>query len=404
MRRFTILALLLGGLGCLAWLATACDDDTTKPAPVSSLSYQGHENERDTDVLVGVYPALVGTRLDDCQTCHKSGTVTYTGGKTADLYPCTYCHLLPHPDATVTGGAPANYAGTLNAFGLAYKNAGRNADALRAIASLDSDGDGSANDAELNAVRYPGDANSKPGQPIAPSRTLTSSQLRALTSWSEFLLLNSKKQQFDTYAAYRGVTVKALLEAAGVDLSQATSISFIAPDGFAWDCAVASTQSAYPRGLWYPNLDPGSFTDSNQGFVEYPPADQIPAGLTSGGEIPGDPWMLIAYERDGGAMDVSYLDITTGKLEGEGPYRLIVPQATPGAPDRGSTYSPSGYADGYDYDGAKDHNAGNCVRGLVAVRINPIPAGYEEFDWKNGGWSLVNRGELLIYGTGVSGN
>jgi hypothetical protein len=402
MRRIVLFALLLGGLGPFA--AGCSDDDTPQPTPVSSLSYQGHENEQDTDVLVKVYPALVGTRLDDCQTCHTGGTVTYDNEDTAELYPCTYCHLLPHPDASVVSGAPANYAATLNPFGVAYKNAGCNSDALRSIANVDSDGDTYANGAELNATRYPGDPNSRPGQPLAPSRTVTASQLRALEPYSEFLLLNSKKQQFDTYATYRGVTVKELLESAGVDLSQATSVSFIAPDGFAWDCPVAQVQSACPRGLYYASLDPGSFTDPDQGFVEYPPAGQIPAGLPDGGEIPVDPWMLIAYERDGGAMDGSCLDTASGRLEGEGPYRLIVPQATPSAPDRGSSYSPSGYEDGHDYDGARDRNAGFCVRGLVAVRVNPMPEGYEEFDWKNGGWSMIDRSELLIYGTGVSGN
>jgi hypothetical protein len=403
MRRMMVLALLIG---CLGGLAASCgkDDEAGTPAPpVSSLSYQGHEYEQDTDVLVQGYPALVGTRLDDCQTCHTGGTVAYTGGKTADLYPCTFCHLLPHPDATVVSGAPANYEATLNPFGRAYKNAGRNADALRAIAQLDSDEDTFANGAELNAVRYPGDPNSRPGQPLAPSRKLTASQIRALAAYSEFLLLNSKKQQFDTYASYRGVKVEDLLESAGVDLTQATSISFVAPDGFTWDCAVEKIQSAYPRGLYFANLDPGSFTDPDQGFVEYPPTDQIPQGLTHGGEIPIDPWILIAYDRNGGPMDESYLDVTTGRLEGEGPFRLVVPQATPGAPDRGSGFSPSGYQDGYDYDNAKDHNAGFCVRGLVAVRVNPMPEGFEEFDWKNGGWSMIDRGELLIYGTGVTG-
>ena len=96
------------------------------------------------------------------------------------------------------------------------------------------------------------------------------------------------------------------------------------------------------------------------------------------------------------------LDPISGRMNGEGPYRLVVPQSVPGAPDRGSKYSPSGYEDGHDYDDSKDHNAGLCVRGIVAVRVNPIPDGYEEFDWKNGGWALIERGEIIVYGVGIT--
>ena len=395
-------ALLLAVLLAIIGLLPAGGDESSRPHPVSSLSYPGHANERDTNVLVEAYPALAGTRLDDCQTCHAGGTVTYNDQRTADLYSCTYCHLLSHPDANVFAGAPASYEATLNPFGLAYQSAGRDAAALRSIANLDADGDSFSNGAELAAARYPGDPDSRPGQPSAPTRTLTMGQLKALDGYSEFLLLNASKQRCDAYADYRGVTVKRLLESAGVDLSQATSVSFIAPDGFAWDCSIERTENACPRGRYYANLDAGSFNDRGRGFVEYPPAGRIPAGLTDGGVIPVDPWMLIAYERDGGAMDEAYLDASSGRLEGEGPYRLIVPQATPGPPDRGSGSSPSGYDDGYDYDASKDHNSGFCVRGLVAVRVNPLPAGYEEFDWKNGGWSMIDRGELLLYGAGLS--
>ena len=58
--------------------------------------------------------------------------------------------------------------------------------------------------------------------------------------------------------------------------------------------------------------------------------------------------------------------------------------------------------DGYDYDDEKDHNAGLCVRGLVAVRVNPMPEGYEEFDWKNGGYSLLEKSQIIVYGAGIT--
>jgi hypothetical protein len=41
------------------------------------------------------------------------------------------------------------------------------------------------------------------------------------------------------------------------------------------------------------------------------------------------------------------------------------------------------------------------VRGVVAIRIDPMPAGVEEFDYMNGGWAYVDAGRLIIYGHGV---
>lgn len=48
-----------------------------------------------------------------------------------------------------------------------------------------------------------------------------------------------------------------------------------------------------------------------------------------------------------------------------------------------------------------DHNAGAMVRGVIAVRIDPTPAGVEEFEHMNGGWAYLDAGQLIIYGRGV---
>ena len=65
------------------------------------------------------YPAVVGTRLDSCGTCH----LDFGGG------------------------------GTLNAYGQAYLDSGQN---FAVIESADSDGDGTLNLAEVNALFMPG--------------------------------------------------------------------------------------------------------------------------------------------------------------------------------------------------------------------------------------------------------
>lgn len=405
---FAIIALVilvacgLQGAGC-------GDDDTLSLVVIPSQSYKGHENDIDSNNLVRVYPGLVGTRLDDCQTCHSAGTVQMEKRgevTTVQLNPCSYCHLIPYPDDAVLEGAPAGYAATLNAYGLDYKEAGRSTDAIRDITDLDSDGDDYTNAREITDLRYPGDPDSRPGQLIAPCKTYDLTTLASLPYQEQFLLMNSHKQEFDTYATYGGVKIADLLAAAGAELTDSTSVTFIAPDGYAKDFEIGRISEQFPPGLYYANLDPGSFSNAGQGFVQYPPEDQMPANLVDGGEIPGEQWMIVAHRRDGGQLDPSYLDAVSGKLNGEGPYRLIVPQGcygSPGAPDRGSKYSPSEFSeDGYDYDDEKDHNAGLCVRGLVAVRVNPMPEGYEEFDWKNGGYSLLEKSQIIVYGAGIT--
>ena len=115
--------------------------------------------------------------------------------------------------------------------------------------------------------------------------------------------------------------------------------------------------------------------------------------------------MILAYERDGKPLVPSLYESKTGKLTGEGPFRLVKPMASligdpakPGRPDRSIVSAVFG--DGWDFDAAIDHNAGACVRGACVIRVNPMPSGYQEVDWKNG-WPLVSERKLVIYGRGV---
>lgn len=41
------------------------------------------------------------------------------------------------------------------------------------------------------------------------------------------------------------------------------------------------------------------------------------------------------------------------------------------------------------------------VRGVVALRVNPMPEGYEDLDAMNGGWAYVDAGQLVLYGYGI---
>lgn len=365
---------------------------------VSSRAYKGHATDQDILNFVKQYSDTVGTRLDDCQTCHATGTVaTSSGNKFKNA--CDFCHLVHWPDTSITSGAPTTFTETLNPYGADYLAQGRTQKSLKEIENLDSDGDGSTNQAEITALRYPGDSSSNPGQQVAPVKIVSLDELKAMPSHSEFLLANASKQQFDTYASYKGVKIQDLLTALGVDPTQVTGITVIAPDGFTKDFYAENITGPYPQAIYTSGLDVATL-GSTCGFVEYPAV--IPAGLTDGATIPDEQWLILAYERDGAPMEASYLDPAAGKINGEGPLRIIVPQSTPGSPDRGSTYSPTTCNDGYDYKGSKDHNAGSMVRGVMAIRINPMPAGYEEFDYTNGGWAYIDAEQLVVYGLGIN--
>ena len=70
----------------------------------------------------------------------------------------------------------------------------------------------------------------------------------------------------------------------------------------------------------------------------------------------------------------------------------------PGRPDR--SVNAKNYGDGWDYSERIDHNAGAGARGACVIRVNPMPEGYEEYDWKNG-WPLIGEKKVVIYGRGV---
>jgi hypothetical protein len=406
---FAVLGLFV--MGTATFLSQCSSKDDSESSVVSSRSYKGHSNDVDSNNFVNVYKATVGSRLDDCQTCHKYGTFTYVSKgatKTTQITACNYCHLIIHPD-TSSGyieAQPTSYNQTLNSYGLAYINAGRSKAAISKIGNDDSDGDGFTNSVEIADLKYPGDSASNPSQKTAPMKILKMDEVKAMTSHSEFLLANTSKQQYDDYATFKGVKIKDLLIAAGVDPTQAgiTGVSIYAPDGFLVDFTIDKVNNAYPKGLYYAGLGTATL-GSDCGFVNYP--DVLPAGLTDGGAIPDEQWLMIAYERNGLAMEKAYLDVTSGKMNGEGPYRLVLPQANPGKPDRGTDYPASKWncAGGniYDYNSKIDHNAGSMTRGVIAVRINPLPAGYEDFDYRNGGWAYIENESIIVYGYGISG-
>lgn len=394
-RKIGLFLIVILGLGFAGSLAVAGAGQEA----VSSRAYVGHGTDADMKGFVRQYPAAAGTRLDDCQTCHRGGV---RGTDTEREYsPCGYCHLLVYPNPRYATGVPKTATDTLNAYGLDYKKAGRTFDAFAAVAGLDSDGDGHRNGAEIADLRNPGDPASRPGLPQAPTIALGWDEIRKLPVQSQLMLMNTTKEPTDDYVVYKGVRIIDLLASAKVFLTGAAGITVFAPDGYSVDYSLEDIDRPFPKGVFY--AGPRAFDGSDRAFVKYP--GNLPSGVKDGMTIPTAPWLLLAYERDGQPLDPSSYEKGTGRLTGEGPFRLVKPQRDlmgdrmkPGRPDR--SQKSRTFGDGWDYVPGIDHNAGACVRGVCVIRINPMPEGYEEYDWKNG-WPLIGEKKIVIFGRGV---
>ncbi|MBD3322493.1 MAG: hypothetical protein GF350_15430 [Chitinivibrionales bacterium] len=357
---------------------------------ISSRSYKGHESDADANNFVTACPQALNTRLDDCILCHTGGDMPNSKGGLTPINACDYCHYLARVDSSLSL--------SLNSYGTAYYNAGRSIDAVKSIGDLDSDGDSYTNAQEISANYFPGNAQSNPDKPACPFIEITLAELQAMPAHSQFLLVNAHKQQYDDYATYTGVKISVLLEQLGIDTAGATGITVFAPDGYAKTFSLNQACMEYPKSIYYAGFDDEGLGQDN-GFVSYP--DSMPyITLQSGDTIPDNQYMLLAYERDFAAISTSYLDLVEMRIQGEGPFRLVRPQNQATLPDRGSKYL-EGHTD-YLCDETYDHNAGDMVRGVTIIRIDPMPAEYEEFDTMNAGWSYLEAKNLVVYGHGVN--
>lgn len=356
-------------------LLVAC---THAPQP---RAYRGHAVDMDSRALVRAWPQVAGTRLDDCRTCHAGWE-----GPEGPVDACDSCHLVGKE------GGPASVSDTLNPFGTAYLQAGRSTEALHILEDIDPDGDGHATLAEVEALRFPGDPHSHPGTPVAPSERFDRARLQGLPMVQSFLLVNHHTQPGDDYTWFEGVRLVDLLEAAGVDpmREDLQSVTVFSVDGFARTLPAEWFRKAWPQP---PAVMGRSEADLGEcGHVRYSP--RIP-------EQPADVWVNLAWIREGEPLEAATLSVESGSLDGQGPYRLVVPQLEPGQPDRGQSISPTECGDGFDYDDSADHNAGHMARALVAIRVDPAPEGFEAPDHLGSGWRLVEEQAVVVYGLGV---
>ena len=151
-------------------------------------------------------------------------SLSYSGHRRDADIDCDYCHYL-----TMEGqGLSASF----NPFGTAYAEAGRNRAAFGRIRQQDSDGDGYSNLEEIRGGFFPGRSTSNPGKPAAPQVEVTFAAIQTLPGHHQFMLMNSPRQQRDSYSTFRGVRVSDLLTARGVDLDTIEGITVFAPEDF----------------------------------------------------------------------------------------------------------------------------------------------------------------------------
>jgi hypothetical protein len=356
-------------------------------AAVCVLAAYHHLGERDSANFLKVHPGKAGGKLDQCALCHGGGHFEKNGARIV-LGSCQWCHFKYGYDKK------GSLAETLNAFGRDYLEHGRDAAAVAAIAALDSDGDGFSNIQEIVADRFPGNAGDDPRKTPAPMRIYSRSQLEALPQHRQFLLQNASKGG-DEYAEFSGVAMETLLRDAGI-LGSATGITVFAPDGWSQyhplrplaDPALYPVSGTYPPARYHFSPQASSWCDySAPSCIGRKPGETI--------GVPGGLRMLLALKREGVALLPAVLS-KENRLDGEGPYRVIVPQKVPSPPDQSSKAEKKDVL--WPYRADWDHNAGSSTRSVTMIRVEPLPPGTTDIDCAEAGWKYIAEEKIVIYG------
>ncbi len=380
MRRTIFLKLLVGFL--LLGLST-----------IGFAAYH-HMGEDDSGHFLTAYPDKAGTKLDSCALCHSGGSYV-SSGKTVALGSCQWCHYKYGYDGS------GNIDETLNPYGIAYKTSGgRNATAIKAIEASDSDGDGYSNKIEIDALRFPGDANDDPSKVPAPYQVFSRKQLEGLPQHTQLLLMNAHKST-DFYAEYGGVSMEDLLKSAGM-LPSATNIMVFAPDGFSQYFPLNPDPNplfyhvfgVYPASVYYYDQE-ADIAENPVGWCDY--SSPAAYGLDPGDSIEneGGLKLMLATLRDGADLDPGVLTLQN-KLDGEGPFRVVPPQKSPGPPDQRSTATSQDVV--WPFNPNADHNAGYSPRSATIIKVEPLPDGTTDIDTLEAGWKYIDEGKIVVYG------
>ncbi len=349
-------------------------------------AYKGHANDEDVNAILSTYPELKGTATDACVTCHKSGEI-HDAGKIRRENHCGYCHAV-----FVKG--KRDIKETLNSYGAEYLAAGRGPKAVKLLGLKDSDRDGYSNEAEFKAETNPGIAQSNPSAPIAPRKIYTSGELKKMSpAVNTTVFLNtSHNKAGDFYNQYRGVPAFEILKAAGI-ADTATSVDFISFDGFEGTFTLEELKRSWPQAP--PVMGLSKMDIGPCGWVNY----NAP-GLVAGTPLPSLS-VLLAFEENGKAIEKARLDPRTGKINGTGPLRLVVPQfqtSPPDLPQFADKACQEQAAPEHRFNGDYDHNGGKSSFAIIAIRVNPVPKGTRDFEWEKVRDEFVAEEKLALFG------
>jgi hypothetical protein len=373
-RLFSWLCVALGALALMTPLHSA---------------YKGHADDRDVNAVLAAYPALKGGPADSCATCHVGGRVKRISpgeGMRTENH-CDYCHAVFVRDKK-------DVRETLNRFGRAYLDAGRNAAAVTGLAAKDSDGDGASNEAELKAGTSPGDASSSPSLPLARSRTVAVAALKTLAPVvDQVSFLNSTKSRSgDAYTDFRGLVLADLLQAIGLAES-AESVDLLSVDGYERTFTLAELRKAWPQGV--PAMGLAKAELGACGWVTYA-SRRLEAGRPL-----APARILLAFEENGQVLEKARIEPETGRILGKGPLRAVVPQFVAAPPDLPQTADPAcsaKVAAEHRFHEEYDHNAGASQSAVVAIRVKPLPKGTRDIDWQTAAARLLANEEVVIFG------
>ncbi|MBF0449597.1 MAG: carboxypeptidase regulatory-like domain-containing protein [Candidatus Magnetomorum sp.] len=355
-----------------------------------SFAAYHHMNEEDSDTFIQVYPDKKETKLDSCASCHSGGSYEKypDSGQFISMGSCQWCHYKYGYDAS------GNIVETLNPYGKDFYIHGRNADAIKAIEIKDSDADGFSNIEEIRAFRYPGDAEDDPDKIVAPIRIYSKSELSQLPQHTQFMMMNTSRSG-DFYAEYTGVPLEILLEDAGI-LDTATGVTVYAPDGWSTfhpldpvdESSLYHIKGVYPQATYYHDPEAESWCDYSAPLC---------SSFSNGNIIPvsGGLKALIAIQRNGANLTPGILN-AENKLDGSGPYRIVVPQKVPSAPDQSSKADNQNVIWPYNEDW--DHNAGFCSRSVTIIKVEPLPEGTTDINIMEAGWKFIDEEKIIIYG------
>jgi hypothetical protein len=357
---------------------------------VAGISAYKTHKEEDSGLFFRTYPNLAGTKMDGCDACHSRISALPPGaasGKAVILSSCDSCHRI-----TDYGRRTGD---TLTAYGRHYLDAGRDAAAFAAIASRDSDGDGAGNAVELKAGANPGDPASAPDKKPAPQVTLSLNELiqKGIPSLVQTIFVNvTKSKDGDSYSDLRGFRLIDVLEAAGLT-KEATSVDVISLDGYMSTFSIEQLRRSYSQAAPVMGLDQASLEEC--GWVRYGARN-----LKEGVPLP-DADILLTYEVNGEPYPPAAI---TGEnhLTGSGPFRVAAPQMkNPGIPDLSSRATadcvekmPAKFHYNRDYEKNSDY----CAKAVVAIRVNPMPAGTMDIDWPRHNVRAIEEKSVVIFG------